>query len=365
MTIKRLKRNSKDEIKAIDIDFETKNGSTNYNVKSNKPIDPFYFSMSDDGSFGVGAHKETSVIVVKPLNGDDSDEGQKTFIFRKNTKALTEIIGDSVMHSDHGNTIIKRFYSPDSSNIFTTYRASFSNDSLYVFKDAIIDSIVTEQLSKLKTDNYYQNDKPVKIISESSTIFSPHVTKNTIYRWRSEKDKPLVVLDGKIVEDALKTLNPENIESMTVLKGKKAVDSYGDKGKNGVIEIKTKTSRSLKNSKLKTAKKSPWSVRTEVSNVTYVDDEDTSKNGMLAYITKYTSDEQLEKHKADLATFDLKVKFSKIKRNKNGELTSIKISVRNDEGDQSSASWKDDDGIPALECGISEGTLVARTSTMN
>jgi len=38
----------------------------------------------------------------------------------------------------------------------------------------------------------------------------------------------------------LKNLDTENIESMNVLKNKNATDKYGDKGKNGVIEITTK-----------------------------------------------------------------------------------------------------------------------------
>lgn len=51
--------------------------------------------------------------------------------------------------------------------------------------------------------------------------------------------KPLFVIDGKLVED-VSNLEPDDIESITVLKGKSAKAIYGSKSKNGVVEIKTK-----------------------------------------------------------------------------------------------------------------------------
>ena len=71
-------------------------------------------------------------------------------------------------------------------------------------------------------------------------------------------DEPLLVLDGKVVEvpagfldkkrsledeevlGQLLHINKDDIESVTVLKDAAAKAIYGDKGKNGVIEIKTK-----------------------------------------------------------------------------------------------------------------------------
>ncbi|HYH55961.1 MAG TPA: hypothetical protein VD772_05080, partial [Anseongella sp.] len=55
----------------------------------------------------------------------------------------------------------------------------------------------------------------------------------------------LIVIDGKISSDRLedgdvKNLNPNDIKSISVLKGRSATDIYGEKGKNGVILITTK-----------------------------------------------------------------------------------------------------------------------------
>lgn len=55
------------------------------------------------------------------------------------------------------------------------------------------------------------------------------------------KDNPLIVIDGVISSEInLKDMNPNNIQSINVLKGEKATAKYAEKGANGVIEITTK-----------------------------------------------------------------------------------------------------------------------------
>jgi N-acetylmuramoyl-L-alanine amidase len=52
---------------------------------------------------------------------------------------------------------------------------------------------------------------------------------------------PLYILDEKeITESEMKNLDPSTIESINVLKDKSAMDKYGKKGVNGVVEIKSK-----------------------------------------------------------------------------------------------------------------------------
>lgn len=51
--------------------------------------------------------------------------------------------------------------------------------------------------------------------------------------------KPLYILDGKEITSMM-TVNPMDIESITVLKDKTAVALYGQRGANGVVVIKTK-----------------------------------------------------------------------------------------------------------------------------
>ncbi len=53
--------------------------------------------------------------------------------------------------------------------------------------------------------------------------------------------KPLFVIDGKVVVEKLtKDLDPNDIATVNVLKGEKAITKYGKDGENGVVEIITK-----------------------------------------------------------------------------------------------------------------------------
>jgi len=56
----------------------------------------------------------------------------------------------------------------------------------------------------------------------------------------SPKAKPLYYVDGKEFNGTLDKLDPTMIQSVNVLKDKPAIAKYGEKGKNGVIEIITK-----------------------------------------------------------------------------------------------------------------------------
>ena len=59
--------------------------------------------------------------------------------------------------------------------------------------------------------------------------------------WR---ECPCVIIDGKTVDGAkLKDIDPKTIESMDIIKGKSAVEKYGDKAKHGAILINTKNKK--------------------------------------------------------------------------------------------------------------------------
>ncbi len=56
------------------------------------------------------------------------------------------------------------------------------------------------------------------------------------------KSGPLFILDNiELLGSDLGKVKPEDIESIEVLKEKKAIEPYGEKGKNGVVIISTKS----------------------------------------------------------------------------------------------------------------------------
>ncbi|OPB92103.1 hypothetical protein BAS06_02495 [Elizabethkingia miricola] len=89
---------------------------------------------------------------------------------------------------------------------------------------------------------------------------SPGNMNNVIIRGASipsQTYEPLYVMNGEVVNNNyLKVLSPNNIESINVLKGKKATALYGSKAANGVIVIATKdlSKRELRKIKRKARK---------------------------------------------------------------------------------------------------------------
>lgn len=98
---------------------------------------------------------------------------------------------------------------------------------------------------------------------QNSLITQPDGSEALSIKTREYKDapQPLIVLNGKIYEipkDAVKdinseeqltkllNINPEDVESITVLQKDAAVSKYGDKGSNGVIVINTKKKDDIK-----------------------------------------------------------------------------------------------------------------------
>jgi len=64
--------------------------------------------------------------------------------------------------------------------------------------------------------------------------------KNVFVFSSNDGGKLLFVVDGEIMNnETVKKLDPNNIKSITVLKGVKAIKKYGRKGRNGVLEIYT------------------------------------------------------------------------------------------------------------------------------
>lgn len=62
-----------------------------------------------------------------------------------------------------------------------------------------------------------------------------------ITKYKSRNNTPIYIVDGKIISySKVINISTDSIEFISVLKGKSAIKKYGEKGKSGVILIKTK-----------------------------------------------------------------------------------------------------------------------------
>ena len=82
--------------------------------------------------------------------------------------------------------------------------------------------------------------KDEEAVAVHGEIGKKGVVMITHKRNQSEKvDTPLILIDG-IEFGNIKSITPESIETITILKDKAALEKYGEKGKNGVVIITTK-----------------------------------------------------------------------------------------------------------------------------
>jgi len=101
------------------------------------------------------------------------------------------------------------------------------------------------QQSKLKELRTSGDFGPVKVITK---INDGHKVKFQISGAKSDGVSPLYVIKnakGDIIinADDMSSLDPDKIESVSVLKGESATTVYGTKGENGVVVIKLKQNK--------------------------------------------------------------------------------------------------------------------------
>ena len=98
--------------------------------------------------------------------------------------------------------------------------------------------ITKEALDKLYRQSFMKLD--LTLIKTNTNIKEyGEAAKDGVIRVR-DANPHLIVIDGKEANDNIDNINPNSIKSITVLKDKKATTKYGEKGKNGVIEVELK-----------------------------------------------------------------------------------------------------------------------------
>jgi bla regulator protein BlaR1 len=418
-----LKRNGKSEIIAIKVTFESSSNSTEYKVSGKKPIQPFTFQSDgesfnvatmgkDDGTFWYTEKDKDVLVITKDRKSVSNKQTDSVFTKTQGKKLIQE--RDSILANDNSKN--QTWISKDgtktninaSENGSTYTYSSQGEEPLYIingkevdknhFKELKPDNI--ESMSVLKdksaTALYGERAKngvimittkskgPWKIVSSevtkyplgkpNDTIMYRLVTPNesgmgTQYHFTPSKidDKDLLfIVDGvEGTQRDFRKVTPDLIKSMNVIKKEEGLKAYGEKGKNGVIIIETKSgnqSNRTNNSKIIEVKKdSPWKVTTtQVTGVYYTGDNEEKSAELV--ISKTSTDSFLEKQKQELKKHGIDAKFSKVRRNKAGVITGIKISLNDDNGRKSNASWKGEkEGIPDIIMGTSkDDSLVLR-----
>ncbi len=170
--------------------------------------------------------------------------------------------------------------------------------------------------------DYDENDarvtNEIKMIKAAINIELTTVTINGEKPSFEIKPDPYVIIDGIPSEgSAYKDLDPNTIESVSVLKGENATKLYGDKGKNGVILITTKKGNT-------TGSKSPEIKNSDKSAVFTVVEDMPSFPGGQAELTKFLSNNL--KMPAEGAKTDVEgTVYASFNVNEDGSISGAKI----------------------------------------
>ncbi|MCF8273249.1 MAG: TonB-dependent receptor plug domain-containing protein [Flavobacteriaceae bacterium] len=239
LKIKGIKRNKQGDITAIKIELNSKSSSANYSIDTDEAISPIKISVDDDGkniSIGNGQLKKDHNMVFITKDGDihetnHSGSGNNVFVItsdddNEDIEIKTIVIkdGDTSRISKKHKMKMVNFNSDKDSTLTIKKGNAKKTYNVTVKTDGDKDDItwVTEDTNDRKVIDASGSDDNIKIISKGGK-------------------EPLFMVDGKeITQEEMNDIKPDTIESVNVLKGDMATKKYGEKAKDGVIEITLK-----------------------------------------------------------------------------------------------------------------------------
>jgi len=242
----KLKQNAAKEITSIEISVSSKTGNkANLSQSGTEPINPIEISFDNAGKLTIGnmRNMENGDFVFVTKNGNkehvsmkNEDNKKVIFISADSTEAF-DLMSDEIMVTGlvNGDKV---------KNKTIVIKQVPGDDMLWVGEKG--DST---KLKTIKVKTFTEDDgESYKIIIEKEgkpekdvMIHTDIMTDKKMVFISEDGEKPLLYIDGKEASDkTMKDIKPETIEKMEVYKGPKAVEKYGEKGKNGVIMITTR-----------------------------------------------------------------------------------------------------------------------------
>lgn len=303
LKIKGVKRNSNNEITALKIDAKSENSNANFSIDNDSAIKTVKITYSTkDNSVSIGnsddlmhgedfmyRHEDGAVTFKRGGKGSnafvysiDKDHVKDHEVIEDDNKIIIKSGGkvhelkkanngkNTFIISDDEDGKVIEFKGKEGETYDIIKADTLSSDG-NVFK--LKGNVVIQ--SQNKDGNVFihsENDKDGKVIikSSGSTIWTDDNEENVIIKsstgkslWTDDhddtialqtigkgkskifisgdNDKALYIIDGKeVTKKDIDNLDTDSIESINVFKGEGAIKKYGEKAKNGVVEVTTK-----------------------------------------------------------------------------------------------------------------------------
>ena len=237
---KSVKRNSQGEIIAIKINVNSETSNANYNISSDDPIKPIIILIDNGGKTISIGNKSINNVVI--LNESDKTIKLKSAKIDSNNMVIKTNSGKDPIYIVKGKVLSKDEFEEINPKQIKSVTVLKGEKAEAKYGDEGKNGVViiekkknSEIIIDLDNDDD-ENEKEIIYIKENDNNESKFIIKGTN---TNKKDNPLIIIDGKETLDKMKDLDPDDIKEMKVIKGKKAIEKYGEKGENGVIEIIT------------------------------------------------------------------------------------------------------------------------------
>jgi len=223
----------------------------------------FYFFLMLLFSFSTAISQNRTVTGTVKSAAGEALLGVTVSVKGTETVAVTDAAGNYSIKVPSGNSVLQFSYIGSKTksvpvenrtevNVTLTIAASTLNDVVVVGYGTVKRKDLTGSVSSISSKDL--KDIPINSAEEAlagklagvqvtGSEGSPDAEVQIRVRGGgsiTQDNSPLYVVDGIIVDNALSTLSPQDIESIDVLKDASATAIYGARGANGVVIITTK-----------------------------------------------------------------------------------------------------------------------------
>lgn len=171
---------------------------------------------------------------------------------KTNSKTTTHTFNGQYVYMVDGKVVTAETFSKANNNkdkeLTIVQNSNYAKELGHEGKDGVFILTTKEDSAPVKfIEEVKYNGKKISMDELTASNLNSSENKTIEFKFKKEEDikNILYIVNGKeISETDFRTIQPNDIESVTVLKDKKATEKYGAKGKDGVIEIQLKEKKS-------------------------------------------------------------------------------------------------------------------------
>jgi TonB-dependent SusC/RagA subfamily outer membrane receptor len=253
LSFNKIKRNAKGLITGIKAAFKSEAGTSGvYAVSGDMPISNFEFFAELDGdeklvNAGFRAKADEVIKHIKALKMLKTVEIKEKKHEKQKDKKVMKITIDKIAYQEKDSVEFVFFNKDTNKKSFVFINGkSFVGDTLAFeyekLKDIDFDLVLPDSIAHSLGGLKAGKNGLFVINTENENHKTELKIKKPRTPWENKENQPLYIIDGKEQPTGknINDIKPNDIESISVLKGEAAVKTYGEKGVHGVIIITSK-----------------------------------------------------------------------------------------------------------------------------